>query len=75
MSAIVRTVVEKCKICRSMDKRQHKEPLQSLSIPTCPWAKLAVDLFHIDDQDFIAITDYYSKFVKVECLHQVIGSH
>lgn len=68
MAARVREFVSQCEICRSMDMKQQKEPLQPHSVPSRPWVKLGADLFELDGQSFLVIVDYHSGFVELDVL-------
>ena len=47
---------------------QRKEPLQPHDVPSRPWAKVAVDFFHLNGQQYLLIVDYFSGFWEVEIL-------
>ena len=62
-------VVKSCDICQEMQPSQQKEPLQPHDIPTSPWTKLATDLFSLHGEEYLVITDYYSKYPIVNRLN------
>lgn len=54
--------------CQSHQSRNQKEPLQPHEIPSSAWKKLATDLFVLDGENYLLITDYYSKYPLVHKL-------
>ncbi|XP_014682028.1 PREDICTED: uncharacterized protein K02A2.6-like [Priapulus caudatus] len=55
-------ITKDCPACQELQTRQQKEPLQPHDVPTAPWTKLATDLFTLNRQDYLLITDYHSKY-------------
>jgi transposase InsO family protein len=55
-------MVKNCDTCQENQPCQMKEPLEPHDIPSTPWTKLASDLFTINGEDYVLITDYYSKY-------------
>ncbi|KAK0132248.1 hypothetical protein N1851_032926 [Merluccius polli] len=68
MSQSISETVNSCDVCCTYQKRQTKEPLHPHSVPERPWQKIGVDLFTFDQQEYLLIVDYYSKFIEVEWL-------
>lgn len=44
------------------------------TIPDRPWPKISMDLFELDGDDCIALTDYYSKFFNIMKLSNTTSS-
>ena len=74
MSSEVKDYVQQCDVCPSTDSMQQKEPLQPHDVPSQPWAKVAVDLFHLSGQQYLLIVDYFSGFWEVEPLQSTLSS-
>ena len=74
MSSEVKDYVQQCDVCPSTDSMQQKEPLQPHNVPSRPWAKVAVDLFHLNGQQYLLIVDYFSGFWEVEPLQSTLSS-
>ena len=53
---------------------QQKEPLQPHEVPSPLWAKLAVDLFHLNGQQYLLIVEYFSGFWEVQPLQSTLSS-
>ena len=68
MTAQVKDYAEKCDVCRSAGMRQQKETMTPHNVPNEPWAKVGIDLFHLDDRNYMVIVDYYSNFWELEYL-------
>lgn len=68
MSQSITEIVNSCDVCSTYQKRQSKEPLHPHSVPEKPWQKIGVDLFTFDQQEYLILVDYYSKFIEVEWL-------
>ena len=74
MSSEVKDYVQQFDVCRSTDSMQQKEPVQPRDVPSRPWAKVAVDLFHLNGQQYLLIVDYFSGFWEVEPLQSTLSS-
>ena len=74
MSSEVKDYVQQCDVFRSAHSMQQKEPLQPRDVPSRPWAKVAVDLFHLNGQQYLLIVDYFSGFWEVEPLQSTLSS-
>lgn len=64
----LKTYIGKCQVCRELDTRQQKEPLQSHDFPLRPWAKVGTDIFSFNDKDYLVTVDYFSNFWEVDHL-------
>ena len=73
MSSEIKDYIQQCEVSRSTDSKQQKEPLQPHEIPSRPWAKVAVDLFHCNGQQYLIIVDYFSGFWEVEPLTSTLS--
>lgn len=61
-------MVNSCDVYTTHQRRQSKEPLHPHSAPERPWQKIGIDLFTFDQQEYLLLADYYSKFIEVEWL-------
>ena len=68
MSSQIIDIVAKCGICNQFRHSQQKEPLINHDVPTLPWEKLGMDLFHFNGKNFLLMVDYYSKYIEVSLL-------
>ena len=60
--------VSKCETCLRYLPSKPKEPMLPHEVPTKPWEKVATDLFHYANRDYIIIVDYYSLWPEVYLL-------
>ena len=54
--------VAACPTCQATQNSQPKEPIIVSEIPPRPWHTIGADLFHVNGQWYVLVTDYYSKF-------------
>ena len=66
----IERITNTCAACQELQPKQQKEPLQPHDIPTAPWTKLGTDLFVLNREYYLLITDYHSKFPLVYTLQQ-----
>ena len=57
--------ISRCHTCQQTRNRPHTEPLISHQITDIPFNKVGVDLFEINNTNFIIIVDYYSKYPEI----------
>lgn len=50
------------------------EPLLPSSLPDRPWERLATDLFELNGKTYLAIVDYYSRWLEVKLLNKTTSS-
>ena len=68
MNADMKDYISKCSLCRSTSDCQQKETMMPHDIPDRPWAKVGVDLFSLNNRDYLITVDYYSNFWEVDNL-------
>ena len=68
MNKKVEDYIAKCSTCNSYQTEQAKEPIISNHIPTRPWEKVGMDLFELNNRDFLITVDYYSNHFEVDRL-------
>ena len=57
-----------CVICDEFKPAQTKETLQPHEVPSRPWQILGTHLFDVQNEQYLIIADYLSKFVVIEKL-------
>ena len=62
----IKDTVEKCSICQTMQMSLQHEPLMSHAVPDRPWAKVGVDLFTFQEQNYLIMVDYLSGYFEVD---------
>ncbi|KAK3752981.1 hypothetical protein QZH41_016289 [Actinostola sp. cb2023] len=68
MSADIRQLIETCETCRKFEVSQPKESLMPHEVPSRPWQRVGVDLFELNNKDYLVCVDYYSNFWEVDRL-------
>jgi transposase InsO family protein len=68
-----------CNLCQECAPAQAHQPLQTPEIPTRPWQRIAIDLFHESGRDYLITVDYFSDYFEIDRLysttsHSVISS-
>jgi hypothetical protein len=71
MNAAIKDVISKCTVCRTYEKRQPKESIQSHEIPTLPWSKVGADIMTFQGRNYLVSVDYYSSFIEVDPLQDI----
>lgn len=79
MAAQIEDKVSKCHICAEVQIHYPKELLICVELPDRPWSKIASDIFVYQQDHYLLIVDYYSKWFKIMMLKnlsslQVINS-
>ena len=70
MTSQIRDKVSSCPICNAFRNKQQKESLLPREIPGLPWQVVGTDLFDFSGQDYLLVTDFYSKYFEIELLRQ-----
>lgn len=60
----LKTAISNCRSCATT-RVQPAEPLICTKTPSSPWEQVALDLFHLDGQDFLLVVDYRSRYPEV----------
>ena len=68
MSAEIRQYVGNCNTCSSFQAKQPTQPLYLHPTPERPWQKLGIDIFTIQNRNYLVTVDYYSQFFEVDFL-------
>ena len=68
MNSELTDYISKCDICSCYQSSQPKEPLICHEIADRPWQKVGVDVFTLDDTDYLCVVDHYSSYFEVDRL-------
>ena len=68
MNHEIKQLADSCDICQAHSPRQSKEPLIPHQRGDTPWQKIGIDLFSIDQRDYMVTVDYLSNFWEVDYL-------
>ena len=61
----IQEMVSRCNTCAKFRPHQ-REPLLAASFPSRPWEKVGADLFDLNGKTYIAIVDYYSRWLEIK---------
>ena len=58
----IEEMTKSCSICQEIQPKQAREPLIQTEVPPRPWHTVGTDIFDLDDDEFLLIADYYTKY-------------
>lgn len=61
--------INQCHTCLTYHKNNTKEPILHHEYKLIPWSKVGIDLFDFDNQKYVIVVDYFSKFIELALLH------
>ena len=65
----IEMLIKKCEVCQTYQKQQQKEPMIPSDIPIYTFQIVASDLFNWNNQDFVIVVDFCSKYWEIETLY------
>lgn len=68
MSKDIDVKIGNCKVCQQYQPANVKEPMLSHDIPNLPFLKIAADILHYNEQEYLVIEDYLSKWIEIKHL-------
>ncbi len=71
----IEQMVKECATCQRHQNANQREPLTPHDVPQRPWSVLGVDLFQIEENHYLLVADYYSKFPVVRRLNNLTAQH
>ena len=66
--------VRRCPTCQQMQRAQQRQPLMPHETPSCAWQIVGTDLFVINRETYLLVSDYYSKFPFVYVIQSPVTS-
>ena len=64
MTSEVKDKVASCGVCNRQLKNR-AEPLMPREFPSRPWEKIATDLFHFQNKNYLLVVDFYSRWIEL----------
>ena len=61
----IENLVNRCETCQKFKNLKVKAPMLSHTIPSLPFQKIGIDLFELDSKNYLALIDFYSKYVDI----------
>ena len=68
INKVIEAMCKSCTTCQENQPAQSHQPLINTGMPKRPWSMIGTDLFQIDDDQYLIIADYYTKFPLVDKL-------
>ena len=65
MNGQIAQLITRYDICQIFRKAQWKEPMIGHEIPDRPWQKVSLDVLEHEDENYLTLCYYYSKFFEV----------
>ena len=65
MNSQISDLVSRSNTCLLFKNAQQREPMKSHEIPDRMWQRVGIDLFEFDRDNFMVISDYYSKYFEI----------
>ena len=62
LNKVIDEMTKACLICQQHLASQGKEPIIQTEIPPRAWHTIGSDLFFLNDEEYLLVSDYYSKF-------------
>ena len=66
MSKQITEYVQNCSICNKYQASNRNEPLHSHDVPQRPWQHLSLDLFTLENQEYMVLVDAYSHWFEID---------
>ena len=60
--------IKSCNTCLEFQQTEPKEKIIHHNIPLRPWEVLGVDIFHLNNKNYLCIIDYHSKFPVIKSM-------
>jgi hypothetical protein len=62
----IENMCKECAICQEHQAAQPHQPLLQTDIPQRPWSIVGTDLFTFQEDEYLIIVDYYTKFPLID---------
>ena len=69
LSTQLEELVNNCETC-CKHQHQRAQPMTPSELPELPWQKVATDLFEWNNDNYVLVTDYYSRYIEVAKLNR-----
>lgn len=74
MNQHIENIVKSCESCMRFKKANVRQPLLPHGVPSAPWETIGMDLFEFQNSHWLLVIDYFSKYVEVAKLENMLGS-
>ena len=66
MNSQIEDIVDNCPACTENQGSNPKEPMIPHKLPERPWQNVATDLFELDNEHYLIVVDYYSRYFELD---------
>ncbi|XP_044174393.1 uncharacterized protein K02A2.6-like [Acropora millepora] len=66
MSSQIEDAVSNCSACTKHQSSNPKEPMIAHKLPDRPWQNVATDLLELENEQYLIVVDYYSRYFELE---------
>lgn len=67
--------VKSCDLCAKYQCSKSKEFMRPSETPDDNWQIVGIDIFHINNKNFLLVIDYFSKYVEIAWLKKIDSDH
>lgn len=71
----IENFILRCKTCARYSRNNFKQSLESHPVPNLPWVRVEIDLYEINNCNFLILIEYFSKFVEMRKLHATTSNN
>lgn len=71
----IEQIVANCRTCQENAPKNQKEPLIPHEIPNAPFEKIACDILDFKAKSYLAVVDFYSKWIELVKLKSKTAHH
>ncbi|CAC5406181.1 unnamed protein product [Mytilus coruscus] len=68
------TLFQKCSVCLESRRSNTKEPMAESETPELPWLTVGTDIFYWNNNNYLIIVDYYSRYFEIAKLENIRAS-
>ena len=66
MNSQIADILSNCPACTEHQSSNTKEPMIAHELPERPWQNLAADLFMLENEQYLIVVHYYSRYFELE---------
>ena len=74
MNSQIRNIVSNCQACTEHQTSNPKEPMIAHKLPERQWQKVATDMFMLENEQYLTVVDYYSRYFQLERMSTTTSS-
>ncbi|VDI83091.1 Hypothetical predicted protein [Mytilus galloprovincialis] len=74
INAQITDFISKCSVCLESRRSNSKEPMSESECPDLPWMTVGTDIFYWNNNNYLIIVDYYSRYFEIAKLENIRAS-